>query len=36
VPSLLTLALPAAALLVVTLGSAPEPGARSTAQPARS
>ena len=36
VPSLLTLALPAAALLVVTLGRAPEPGARATAQPARS
>jgi hypothetical protein len=36
VPSLLTLALPAAALLVVTLGRAPEPGARSAAQPARS
>jgi hypothetical protein len=34
VPSLLTLALPAAALLVVTLGSPPEHRARSTAQPA--
>jgi hypothetical protein len=36
VPSLLTLALPAAALLVVTLGSPPEHRARSTAQPASS
>jgi hypothetical protein len=34
VPSLLTLALPAAALLVVTLGSPPEQRPRSTAQPA--
>jgi hypothetical protein len=36
VPSLLTLALPAGALLVVALGRAPEARARSTAQPARS
>jgi hypothetical protein len=36
VPSLLTLALPAAALLVVTLGSPPEHGPGSTAQPASS
>jgi hypothetical protein len=36
VPSLLTLALPAAALLVVTLGSPPEHRAGSTAQPASS
>ena len=36
VPSMLTLALPAAALLIVTLGRAPEHDARSTAQPARS
>jgi MFS family permease len=36
VPSLLTLALPAAALLVVTLGSPPEHRTPSTAQPARS
>jgi hypothetical protein len=36
VPSLLTLALPAAALLVVALGRAPEQTARSTAQPASS
>jgi hypothetical protein len=35
VPSMLTLALPAAALLIVTLGRAPEHDARSTAQPAR-
>jgi hypothetical protein len=35
VPSLLTLALPAAALLIVTLGSPPEQSAGSTAQPAR-
>jgi hypothetical protein len=35
VPSLFTLALPAAALLIVTLGHAPEHEARSTAQPAR-
>jgi hypothetical protein len=35
-PSLLTLALPAAALLIVTLGPAPEQPPRSTAQPARS
>ena len=35
VPSMLTLALPAAALLVVTLGPAPEHRAPSTAQPAR-
>jgi hypothetical protein len=34
VPSLLTLALPAAALLVVTLGSPSEQRPRSTAQPA--
>jgi hypothetical protein len=34
VPSLLTLALPAAALLVVTLGSPPEQPTRPTAQPA--
>jgi hypothetical protein len=33
VPSLLTLALPAAALLVVTLGHPPEHRTRSTAQP---
>jgi hypothetical protein len=36
VPSLLTLALPAAALLVVALGRVPEANAPSTAQPARS
>jgi hypothetical protein len=36
VPSLLTLALPAAALLVVTLGHPPEQRAGSTAQPASS
>jgi hypothetical protein len=36
VPSLLTLALPAAALLVVTLGSPPDHRAGSTAQPASS
>ena len=35
VPSMLTLALPAAALLIVTLGPAPEQRAPSTAQPAR-
>jgi hypothetical protein len=35
VPSMFTLALPAAALLIVTLGPAPEHGAPSTAQPAR-
>jgi hypothetical protein len=35
VPSMLTLALPAAALLIVTLGPAPEHRAPSTAQPAR-
>ena len=35
VPSILTLALPAAALLIVTLGPAPEPRAGSTAAPAR-
>jgi hypothetical protein len=35
VPSMLTLALPAAALLIVTLGQAPEHRAPSTAQPAR-
>jgi hypothetical protein len=35
-PSLLTLALPAAALLIVTLGAAPEHRPRSTAQPAQS
>jgi hypothetical protein len=35
VPSMLTLALPAAALLIVTLGHAPEHRAPSTAQPAR-
>jgi hypothetical protein len=35
VPSLFTLALPAAALLIVTLGHAPEHEPRSTAQPAR-
>jgi hypothetical protein len=35
-PSILTLALPAAALLIVTLGAAPEHRPRSTAQPARS
>jgi hypothetical protein len=34
-PSMLTLALPAAALLIVTLGPAPEHRAPSTAQPAR-
>jgi hypothetical protein len=36
VPSLLTLALPAAALLVVTLGNPPEHRPGSTAQPASS
>jgi hypothetical protein len=36
VPSMFTLALPAAALLIVTLGRAPEQRAPSTAQPARS
>jgi hypothetical protein len=36
VPSMLTLALPPAALLIVTLGRPPEHAARSTAQPARS
>jgi hypothetical protein len=36
VPSMLTLALPAAALLVVTLGHPPEHRTPSTAQPARS
>jgi hypothetical protein len=36
VPSMLTLALPPAALLVVTLGRTPEHRPRSTAQPARS
>jgi hypothetical protein len=36
VPSLLTLALPAAALLVVTLGSPPEHRRPTTAQPASS
>jgi hypothetical protein len=36
VPSILTLALPAAALLIVTLGTPPEYGAHSTAQPVRS
>jgi hypothetical protein len=35
VPSMLTLGLPAAALLIVTLGRAPEHDARSTAQPVR-
>jgi hypothetical protein len=36
VPSMLTLALPPAALLIVTLGRPPEHPAHSTAQPARS
>jgi hypothetical protein len=36
VPSILTLALPPVALLIVTLGRAPEHTGRSTAQPARS
>jgi hypothetical protein len=36
VPSMLTLALPPVALLIVTLGRPPEHAARSTAQPARS
>jgi hypothetical protein len=36
VPSILTLALPPVALLIVTLGRAPEPSGSSTAQPARS
>jgi hypothetical protein len=36
VPNMLTLALPAAALLVVTLGHPPEHRTPSTAQPARS
>jgi hypothetical protein len=35
VPSMFTLALPAAALLIVTLGQAPEHRAPPTAQPAR-
>jgi hypothetical protein len=36
VPSMLTLALPPVALLIVTLGRPPEHPARSTAQPVRS
>jgi hypothetical protein len=36
VPSMLTLALPPVALLIVTLGRPPEHATRSTAQPARS
>jgi hypothetical protein len=35
-PSMLTLALPAAALLIVTLGSPPEHSPRSTVEPVRS